>query len=377
MSNQHQRRWLILDQALFLINLEQADGYQFNDLTDWFLGINPEDPFNYARIRRSNNTNPTMTIKRRNESSGERSIASCSLMGNVDGILRVIGECNISKRRYLLSHGSAVGGKMTLDVYTHPNGLSILELNDPSPHAPEAAIFDEIPAWIRACGLRDVTNSLSSAHIANLPSFNHAGDLFEHVHSHVAADMPMIVITGGPCSGKTTMLNELAKDPRFLVVPEVATILITYLGIKPFGASGQSEQFQAAVRRVQTTFENLARVQAHADQKIAVILDRGVLDACAYIPGGMRGYSELFGIVALHDGARYRGVVQLPVPDEDVYNRCRGNNKARSESHAQAAALGGRIHTAWKDHPNYVEVKATELDEKISEAVAAINKLLS
>ena len=65
-----------------------------------------------------------------------------------------------------------------------------------------------------------------------------------------------IVLTGGPCAGKTTALTELEKEftekgYQVLMVPEAATILINS-GIRPFGPHKlKTVDFQSQVIKLQ------------------------------------------------------------------------------------------------------------------------------
>jgi hypothetical protein len=67
------------------------------------------------------------------------------------------------------------------------------------------------------------------------------------------ADNPRIVLTGGPCGGKTTLLRELrAADPRgerWLPVPEAAPLLFQA------GLDGRRQSFQQAVVKLQIALE--------------------------------------------------------------------------------------------------------------------------
>lgn len=217
-----------------------------------------------------------------------------------------------------------------------------------------------------------MTNALTSAHIANLPSFDDKDDVLLSLQDQIAEDITMLVLTGGPCSGKTSVMEALANDPLVHAVPEVATILIGQLGVKPFGARGQNVRFQIALRRVQIIFEALARLQARADGKSVVLMDRGVLDACAYLPNGKRSYWKYFCVSADDDGKRYKAVAQLSVPDEEVYEANRRNNPSRRETHPEAAVLGHKIHDAWIGHDDYLLIDDGDWAKKKARAIEFI-----
>jgi predicted ATPase len=84
------------------------------------------------------------------------------------------------------------------------------------------------------------------------------------------------ILTGGPCSGKTTLLNELARQ-GYQTVPEAARMIIDYQqatggNILPWT---DREAFQKAVIRVQLSLEARLRDET-------TFLDRGLADGLAY-----------------------------------------------------------------------------------------------
>lgn len=98
-----------------------------------------------------------------------------------------------------------------------------------------------------------------------------------------------IALTGGPCGGKTTSIDEVVlefmeKDYRVLVVPEAATILIN-MGIKPFGENKiDNIEFQRLVIDLQLKLESYAEEEAKkSDKKTIILCDRGIMDDKAYV----------------------------------------------------------------------------------------------
>ena len=101
-------------------------------------------------------------------------------------------------------------------------------------------------------------------------------------------EITKIVITGGPCAGKTTamswiqnMFTELGYHVIF--VPECATELIT-AGIS--GTTCKSVvDFQTALMKLQIERENIYEEAAKTSKhdKILIICDRGIMDSKAYL----------------------------------------------------------------------------------------------
>lgn len=96
-----------------------------------------------------------------------------------------------------------------------------------------------------------------------------------------------IVITGGPCAGKSTAMSWVQNaftelDYTVLFVPETATELITG-GVEPW-TCGTNEDYQKCQMRLQaekeSVFEQAATMQA---DKVLIVCDRGALDNKAYM----------------------------------------------------------------------------------------------
>lgn len=100
-----------------------------------------------------------------------------------------------------------------------------------------------------------------------------------------------IVLTGGPCAGKTTAISKIEEELTSLgyyviIIPESATELINS-GIKPFGNSKiDLLNFQKLILNYQLGKENFyqqAIKLLDKDTKCIIICDRGALDNQAYI----------------------------------------------------------------------------------------------
>ena len=96
-----------------------------------------------------------------------------------------------------------------------------------------------------------------------------------------------IVLTGGPCGGKSTALSRIeqvytAMGYKVVFVSETATELITG-GVAPWLI--KNVDFQTALLSMQLfrekTYEDLAAKLA--DEKVLIVCDRGVLDNKAYM----------------------------------------------------------------------------------------------
>lgn len=248
-----------------------------------------------------------------------------------------------------------------VDVFASPlTGLIIAEKEVASATEPVM-----LPDWIGAA--QDVTDSLTNLHLAYLVR-DLAQDLPERpVRELLLPAIKRIVLTGGPCSGKSVLMAQLKKEFGAAVhcVPEVATILIAQVGIQPSPEALAARRFQRVVARVQRSFEEASADQALRDGKRALLLDRGLMDNAAYLQGGV---PELMGVLqsqADHEFGQYDAVIWLCPPPEEVYARDRTNNPARAESYPEAVSRGVRVREAWADHPRLVCIEETDWEDKV------------
>lgn len=193
-----------------------------------------------------------------------------------------------------------------------------------------------------------------------------------------------IVITGGPCGGKTTALSRIQRDLSHLgytvlIVPETATSLIAG-GVAPW-TCGTNAEYQKCQMLLQLQKEQIfeqAAATMDAD-KILIVCDRGELDNKAYMNDeefaevldylGMNevelrdGYDAVFHLVSAAKGA------------EEFYTLL--NNEARYESAAEAAELDDRFIAAWTGHPYFRIVdNSSDFDDKMHNLMHEITYFL-
>ena len=190
-----------------------------------------------------------------------------------------------------------------------------------------------------------------------------------------------IVITGGPCAGKTTALASIQTafsrlGYKVITVPEPATEFISN-GVTPWECSS-AEEYQWCQMKVQLVreraFERAAR--GMADDKILIVCDRGMLDNRCYMTeeefqrviadlGSNEvelrdSYDAVFHLVSVAKGA------------EEYYGT--ESNGARYESLEEAAALDDKFIESWTGHP-YLRVidNSTDFEGKIRRLIKEIS----
>ncbi|MBQ4269836.1 MAG: ATP-binding protein [Clostridia bacterium] len=193
-----------------------------------------------------------------------------------------------------------------------------------------------------------------------------------------------IVITGGPCGGKSTALQWIKNafsDSEYTVlfVPETATELITG-GVAPWTCGTNAEyqccQFALQMEK-ERIFEKAARTMPK--EKILIVCDRGTLDNKAYMT------AEEFAFVLKERGLNetellldYDAVFHLVTAAKGA-TECytTANNAARKETVAEAAALDDKVIAAWTPHPRfYIVDNTTDFEEKMRRLIKLIEDFL-
>lgn len=194
-----------------------------------------------------------------------------------------------------------------------------------------------------------------------------------------------IVLTGGPCGGKTSALSKIEENLtelgiHVIVVPESATELIKS-NIKPFGDYKMDMvDFQSVILDLQLSKEKIyegAVDKYSKDGKFVILYDRGILDNKAYINQEL--FNELLkrkGLKELDLMDHYDMVLHL-VTAAAGESYTLDNNTARSESAEQALALDTKTLNAWVGHTNIKVISSTEtFEEKIQNVLNEVNNLI-
>ena len=198
------------------------------------------------------------------------------------------------------------------------------------------------------------------------------------------SNITKIVITGGPCAGKSTALSRVQEafeqmGYKVLVVAETASELIMG-GVAPWtcGTDLDFQQFNMGLQLQKEKFYEKAAATMSVD-KILILCDRGALDCKAYMTESDFAavlYKVNTDEVTLRD--EYDAVFHLVTAAkgaEEFYTRA--NNAARTETVEQAAEKDDRLISAWTGHPHFRVIdNSTSLDDKIRRLIAEIASFL-
>lgn len=202
-----------------------------------------------------------------------------------------------------------------------------------------------------------------------------------------------IVLTGGPCAGKSTALSKLESEFlergfAVLVVPESATELIQG-GVRPFGDQAiYGVDFQKIILDYQLnkemSYEQAAHYLEATGRDVIILYDRGVMDNKAYLDwvdwNKMLKEKSLFetDLVDRYDLVIH--MVSAALGKEDAYTLA--NNGARTETKEEAIELDGKTLSAWSSHSNLKVIdNSCDFDEKVenvlNECLALIGEVTS
>lgn len=189
-----------------------------------------------------------------------------------------------------------------------------------------------------------------------------------------------IVITGGPCGGKTTALERIRqvftqKGWTVLFVPETATELIN-AGVTPVSCKN-NQDFQCGLMRLQLEKEKVYMNAAKGmkNDRVLLVCDRGAMDNKAYMGKEEFTYvlSEL-GESEAHLRDQYEAVFHL-VTAADGARKYYGNtnNTARYENAETAVEIDRKIIAAWVGHSHLRIIdNSTGFEEKIQRLIDLI-----
>jgi len=214
-----------------------------------------------------------------------------------------------------------------------------------------------------------------------------APEMLPNVVSENPADrITTVVLTGGPCAGKTTLMekfrNEVANIPNVKVffAKEAATFL-KQSGIN-FDDAGKDDTFQRLIVEQQLVAERNARITAekfatkNKDYKVIIVCDRGIMDGEAYFDKKYQ-FAELLADYELTRKTvfkRYDMVLFLrsaAVGAPEFYTTMDGT--PRDETPERATALDAGVYKAWCDHPNFHALENSfKFYEKLDIAVRLI-----
>ncbi|BFZ18641.1 hypothetical protein BsWGS_21680 [Bradybaena similaris] len=191
-----------------------------------------------------------------------------------------------------------------------------------------------------------------------------------------------VVLTGGPCGGKTTgqiRLSTFFENLGWKVYRAPESALIYLGGGVRFADLTREQAFkfqEDIIRTMMVVEESFHRLAAGRKQDTLLICDRGVMDGSAYLPKEdwvkMKELNQ-WNDVDLRDN-RYNHVIHMVSAAkgaEAFYSVA--DHKTRSEDLEGAKILDSITANAWVGHPYYDVIdNSTDFETKISRMIAAV-----
>lgn len=198
-------------------------------------------------------------------------------------------------------------------------------------------------------------------------------------------DVKKIVLTGGPCAGKTTALVKImehfsSRGFKVFTIPEVPTIFLQagmdYLTKnEKWFYEGEKDTL-----KTQLALEDYFSAMADTiDSQVVIVCDRGALDISTYLPSEMwEKITALCGVTNEQLRARYDAVLHLvSAADgaEKYYNTT--SNEVRTEGLEKARMLDRKVIQAWAGHPHHRVINNHDnFDTKINRVIKEISSVL-
>lgn len=198
--------------------------------------------------------------------------------------------------------------------------------------------------------------------------------------------MKKLVVTGGPCAGKTTVINAIQDEFRNQVtlVPEVASMLLS----SGFPVPGRDVEwsfqwqvaFEKAIVPVQEAIEEAKTLEAIKKGHKLLICDRGTLDTVGYLPNGFSDWKALFPNANVEEiCSRYLTVIHLEslaTANPDLYGRTGNENRFEPLDRAKEVELAMR--ESWKNHPKRIFIAGNKgVENKVSQVIGIVRFLLA
>ena len=231
-------------------------------------------------------------------------------------------------------------------------------------------------------------NGTSKPTIENLKKLSNIFDisldeLIEKDDNKKKQKITKIVLTGGPCAGKTTAMNWIQNNfvkqgYKVIFIPETATELITS-GFAPWDTR-TSVDFQEILLKLQLEKEKIYEEAAKKlpNDKILLVCDRGIMDNKAYM--SKKEFNVLLknnnlNEIKLRDS--YAAVFHLVTAAKGAKDYYNLDNEARTETIDEAARLDDALISAWTGHPHLRIIdNSTDFDEKMKRLMREIAAVL-
>lgn len=197
-----------------------------------------------------------------------------------------------------------------------------------------------------------------------------------------------IVLTGGPCAGKTTakalILEKFSSQLNVVCLPELATLTFKS-GIKIDPSSYDfdelvnfTKEFVCMQLKIEEYFERLSK---NTKGTTLIVCDRGACDTFGYCSPEIKArVLEELGLT-IHDlsSNRYDMVIHLTSCANGAPQFYNNDNEARFENIEQAIQCDINVQNVWKHHPSFsiINNSINGFSEKMQKVIAAVGHFIN
>ena len=194
-----------------------------------------------------------------------------------------------------------------------------------------------------------------------------------------------IVITGGPCAGKTTAMEHINNvfskmGYTVLFVAETATELISG-GISPWALCSNAD-YQTCQLKLQIAKERIFEEGAkklRSDSDILIVCDRGIMDNRAYMTReDFDNITNQLNLTEEQINSEYGAVFHLVTAAKGAtMHYTTANNAARTETIDEAITLDDKLISAWSTHPYHRIIdNSGSFEDKLERLIYEIKEFL-
>ncbi len=199
-----------------------------------------------------------------------------------------------------------------------------------------------------------------------------------------------IVLTGGPCAGKTSALVKVIEHfsnlgYKVFTIPEVPT-MFTQAGMDYLTTNNEFfYQGEKATLEIQLALENkFTKMAETLTEPTVIVCDRGTMDISAYMnPELWDKITKEVGTNTQQLLSRYDAVLHLVSAADGAEQFYTTNNNAQRLEQADeeglkvARSLDKKVIRAWKDHPHLRVINNNEdFDSKLNRVLKEISNVL-
>lgn len=201
----------------------------------------------------------------------------------------------------------------------------------------------------------------------------------------ISMEITRIVLTGGPCAGKSTglaVIERKLKDLGYKVVimSEMATDVINS-GLHPMdiGVDFQDILIENQLAR-DKAYERMLLKNKDKYDKVVILYDRGIMDGRAYC--SKEEFAKLLGMHNIRETqimTFYDGVFHLVTAADGAPGAyTTENNKARMETAEEAVLADRRTLNCWVGHPHLriITNNGVNFEQKMTKLMGEIMSLL-